>query len=151
MFSLRPYQAECLREIHRNAGNGVRRQLVVLPTGSGKTVIFAQIPQSTPGKKTLVLAHREELLTQAAAKIRKSNPDLHIAIEQASIHASRRADVVVASVPTIGRPNSKRLIKLDPADFGTVICDEAHHSVALSYRHILNHFGILEGAAGAPL
>jgi len=128
MFALRPYQVECLDAIAAAAGRGVRRQLVVLATGGGKTVVFAHIPKHLGlGGKLLVIAHREELLDQAAAKLEAVNPELHVDVEQGSRHASTWADAIVASVATIGRKGSKRLAQLDPAAFGLVVVDEAHH------------------------
>ena len=81
---LRPYQLEGLEAVRVNHANGVHRQLVSMPTGSGKTVLFAHIPTlpGVPAGQTLVLAHREELLEQAAAKIAQWNPGLSVSIEQ---------------------------------------------------------------------
>jgi len=73
MFKLRPYQKDCLTRILAGVKEGKRLQVIVLATGLGKTVIFAQLPTivKKSGKKTLVLAHREELLYQAKEKILK--------------------------------------------------------------------------------
>lgn len=135
-FDLRPYQREALTAIAEAHAEGVWAQLVVLPTGGGKTVIFAQIPSLVRGRM-LVLAHREELLTQAATSIRAAHPDLRVEIEQAEQDASWSADVVVASVQTM---RGARL-QLWPRDhFASIVIDEAHHAAAQSYRAILEHF-----------
>ena len=121
MFKLRPYQQEALDAIIQSEANGVSKQLVVLPTGAGKTVIFSHLPlikqHATP---MLVLAHREELLQQAKSKIEQSNPTLSVEIEQAQNYASH-VDVVVASVATLGRNNSERISRFPKDYFKTII------------------------------
>ena len=144
-FSLRDYQRECLTAIRERYLAGVRRQLTCLPTGSGKTVIFAEFPNYFRMKKQmLVLAHRAELLDQACDKLRRANPDLRVEIEQAGRIADPNSHVVVASVPTLGRKNSTRLSRLDPDRFFLIVVDEAHHATAKTYRRILKYFGVFE-------
>lgn len=138
-MQLRPYQSEALQAIDDALEKGVRRPLVVLPTGSGKSVIFAQLPRRNKGKM-LVLAHREELLTQAKNHILQANPDLTVEIEQGQNIADIKSDVVVASTATLGRANSKRLEKFHPHQFATIVVDEAHHAAAPSYIRILDYF-----------
>lgn len=141
---LRDYQIQCLDSIKTSYDKGINRQLVVLPTGTGKTAIFSNLPQKMHKPKMLVLAHREELLEQAKNKITEFNPDLYVDIEQAERHASFQADVVIASVPTLGRTNSNRIKDFNPSEFQTIIVDESHHSTASSYRNILGYFGVFE-------
>jgi len=144
-MALRDYQQECLAQILARYKDGVRRQLVCLPTGTGKTVIFAAFPGFFRMKhRMLVLAHREELVDQARDKILRANPDLKVGIEQASRRAADDDDVVVGSVPTLGRANSKRIEKLDPDEFFLVVVDEAHHATAKTYKRVLERFGVLE-------
>lgn len=107
-IELRPYQLECIEYSLQLMRDGVTRQAVSLPVGSGKTVIFShlipRVPQPREGAhQTLVLAHRTELLQQAAQKISTANPGLHVSIEQGKDFASEESDVIVASVPTLGR------------------------------------------------
>ncbi|MEE8430348.1 MAG: IS200/IS605 family transposase [Candidatus Desulfatibia sp.] len=143
IFSLRDYQRECLESILERYRAGVRRQLTSLPTGSGKTVIFAEFPRYFSMKKQmLVLAHRRELLDQACDKIRRANPNLCVAVEQAGRSADPDCDVVVASVPTLGRKGSKRLQRLDPDRFFLIVVDEAHHATAATYIRVLEYFGV---------
>jgi ATP-dependent helicase IRC3 len=145
MLKLRDYQRECLKAVYENYRTGIRRQVVSLPTGSGKTVIFSELPRYLKmKKKMLVLAHRSELLEQARDKIRQANPDLRVEIEQAGRVAGPESQVVVASVPTLGRENSKRLRRLDSEDFYIIVVDEAHHSTAKTYVRVLKHFGVFE-------
>ena len=146
-FTLRPYQRESLEAVKAGLKDGLTRQLVALPTGTGKTVVFAHLPEVLGIQgRLLVLAHRQELLDQAADKIRRSNPGLSVGVEQADRRAGG-AQVVVASVPTL---QGKRLEALRPDDFEAVVCDEAHHSVANSYRRIFEHFGC-DKPGGRPL
>ncbi|MHC5055569.1 MAG: DEAD/DEAH box helicase [Planctomycetota bacterium] len=144
---LRDYQVECLETLLARYRAGSRRELVCLPTGTGKTVIFAAFPGFfRMRKRMIVLAHREELLDQAREKIVGANPELAVEIEQAGRRASEGCDVVVASVPTLGRKGSKRLAGLDPEEFYLIVVDEAHHSTAATYKRVLEHFGVFENS-----
>jgi ATP-dependent helicase IRC3 len=141
---LRDYQSQCLAAIFSRYKAGVRRQLICLPTGTGKTVIFAQFPSYFRMKKRmLVLAHRAELLQQAQDKLLAANPTIKVEIERAGENASESSDVVVASVPTLGRLGTQRLKRLNPDQFSIVVIDEAHHAAADSYRRIVEHLGLL--------
>lgn len=142
---LRGYQRECIEKSLEAFNNGVKRQAVSLPVGSGKTVIFSNLIREliTPTrKKALVLAHREELLLQACRQIEKWCPGVKVALDQGANEADpENADVIVASVPTLGRINSEeRRSKYDPAAFQCIIVDEAHHAAAPSYQRIFQHF-----------
>ena len=140
-MELRPYQRECLDSLVQRYRSGARRLLVSLPTGTGKTVIFAQFPRFFAMKKRLlVIAHRQELLEQALHKFNSVDPNVSVGIEQAS-RAAGDAQVVVASVQTL---RGKRLAALDPEDFYLVVVDEAHHAVAPTYKKILTHLGLFD-------
>src|SRR5437899_7779255 len=143
-YPLRDYQREALRAVRDAYIAGKRRVIVSLPTGSGKTVVFAHFPRVLNMKKRLlVLAHREELLLQARDKFRSIEPELKAEIEQAGSRAAADAKVVIASVPTLAR-NTARLSRLQPDEFSIIVVDEAHHAVAPSYRRIFDHFGLFE-------
>lgn len=144
----RPYQVACHQAIRKNYEEGVYHQLVAKATGTGKTVVFSQLPDRLrdllPGK-TMVLLHREELADQAIRKMRLLNPTLRIHKEMAEHHADPdNADVVVASVATLGRAGNQRLEKYDWKTFDKFIVDEAHHAIAPSYRNIYQAAGLLE-------
>ncbi|HSX21980.1 MAG TPA: DEAD/DEAH box helicase [Gaiellaceae bacterium] len=135
-IALRPYQDETLDAVDAALGRGVRRQLVVLPTGTGKTVCFSKLLERRGGT-ALILAHRDELLRQAADKIRTVAPELAMSI--GFVQADRDdvgAPIVIASVQTLARPS--RLARL-PQHFTTKITDEAHHATASTYRKIDEH------------
>ena len=151
-FTLRPYQQEALDAVVSNANNGIKKQLVVLPTGAGKTVIFSQLPIIKPDTlPMLVLAHRSELLDQARSKILDCNPNLTVEIEQAERKAGR-VDVVVASVATLGRNNTPRIEEYPKDYFKSIVIDEAHHAAAPSYRRIIDYFSpdFLLGVTATP-
>jgi superfamily II DNA or RNA helicase len=139
-MELRPYQVEACRAIHKEWEQGNNKTLLVLPTGCGKTVVFANVAKECvqQGKKVLILAHRDELLTQAQDKILAAT-GLRCAKEKAeetSLDSWYR--IVVGSVQTLMR--DKRLNQFSPDYFGTIIIDEAHHALADSYQHVLQHF-----------
>jgi superfamily II DNA or RNA helicase len=114
----------------------VRRPLIALPTGCGKTVIFAALI-ARRGGTALVVAHRDELLRQAADKLAVADPALGLSV---GFVAAERDDVgapvVVASVQTLAR--ARRLQRI-PRHFDTVVIDEAHHASAASYRRVVDH------------
>ena len=144
-MKLRDYQVQCLQAIKDHYLAGTRRQLTCLPTGTGKTVIFAQFPNFFQMKKRmLVLAHREELLEQARQKLLDANPHLQVHIEKGSRRAEEACDVVIASIQTLGRKGSKRLQDLPSDEFYLIVVDEAHHATAATYRRVLDHFGLFE-------
>jgi len=152
-LTLRPYQQEALQSVKDNFEKGISKQLIVLPTGSGKTVIFSHIPQVIKDSlPMLVLAHRSELLSQATEKILWSNPHFNIQTEKAEENADLTGDVIVASVQTLGRSDSKRISKFPKNYFKTIIVDEAHHASAESYRRILDYFNpnFLLGVTATP-
>ncbi len=134
--TLRPYQLEAISRIQAEFERGIRRTLLVLPTGCGKTVVFAELARRfvSRGTRALVLAHRTELLTQAQSKL--AAVGVWAELEKAERRAGI-ASVVVASVQTLQR---KRLEQFAPDEFGLVVVDEGHHAPATSYRNVLERF-----------
>ena len=115
--------------------------LAVLPTGLGKTVLFAEIIRRMHerGARAMVLAHREELITQAADKIQRVT-GLEAQIEMGEYHVQpyfgQMPPVVVSTVQThcAGGDGAGRMSKFDPQDFGLVVIDEAHPARAGASR-----------------
>lgn len=137
-FAERYYQAEARRRTH-DEWTKVRSTLVVLPTGTGKTVTFANITADRlDAGRVLILAHRGELLEQAADKLLTAT-GLTAAVEKAEDSALDALEMVtVGSVQTLQR--EKRL-ELFPRDhYATIIVDEAHHAISPSYRVIFDYF-----------
>lgn len=140
-MELRPYQLEAREAVEREWEQGRNRTLLVLPTGCGKTIVFAKITEDRvrAGDRVLILAHRGELLEQASDKIGKAT-GLGCATEKAEESClGSWFRVVVGSVQTLMRP--QRLAQFDPDYFDTIIIDEAHHAISDSYGRILDHFG----------
>lgn len=139
-MKLRPYQEEAKESIFEEWDKGVLKTLLVLPTGCGKTVVFAKVAEDCVrrGDRVLILAHRGELLEQAADKIAKVT-GLGCATEKAE--QSCRGSwfrITVGSVQTLMR--EKRLGQFQADYFNTIIIDEAHHCISDSYQKILQHF-----------
>lgn len=139
-MELRPYQQEAKDAIFEQWDSGVKKTLLVLPTGCGKTIVFAKVTEDCvrKGDRVLILAHREELLKQAANKIHKST-GLGCAVEKAE--QSCRGSwfrIVVGSVQTL--MSAKRLSQFSENYFDTIIIDEAHHCISDSYQRVLQHF-----------
>lgn len=136
-MELRPYQTNFVTAVE-SGWKEFRKQLGVAPTGSGKTIMFAHLANrllESTGKKTLILAHREELIDQAIAKLYAAT-GIVAGKEKAEWTARRSDSVVVASVQTMIR----RLDKWPADHFGQVVVDEAHRTLAESYLKVLNHF-----------
>ena len=137
---LRPYQQQARDRIHAEWDAGHTRTLLVLPTGTGKTIVFASVAadQVRAGDRVLILAHRGELLEQAADKLQRST-GLVSAVEKAeSTCLDSWFRVVVGSVQTLQR--TARLERFPQDYFGTIIIDEAHHAITDGYRRILDYF-----------
>ena len=152
-MELRPYQEAARTNIHDQWASGVQRTLLVLPTGTGKTIVFAAVTEDEvrAGNRVLILAHRGELLEQAADKIKKST-GLQCAVEKAE--SSCRGSwlrITVGSVQSLQRP--QRLEQFPHDYFGTIVIDEAHHAITDGYRRILDWFDeahVLGVTATAP-
>lgn len=124
-MNLRPYQQDCINVIEAQKPGSYLCQMA---TGMGKTVTFANIPRH--GRRMLILSHREELVEQPRKYF-----DCSYGVERASIRSSGE-EVVSASVQTM----SRRLERFGREDFGLIICDEAHHAAAGTYRKIFDYF-----------
>nr|DAZ06744.1 MAG TPA: Chromatin remodeling complex ATPase [Caudoviricetes sp.] len=139
-MELRPYQEEARVAIEREWDEGRDRTLLVLPTGCGKTIVFSMVAKDAvmQGGRVLILAHRGELLEQAADKL-MSATGLGCSVEKAeqtSLYGFER--VTVGSVQTLMR--QKRLDQFAPDHFDTIVVDEAHHALSDSYQTVLRHF-----------
>lgn len=140
MITPRPYQIEAHDAVLREWRER-RSTLLEMATGTGKTIVFSMILQTVArqGGRGLVLAHRDELIRQAADKLHAAT-GIHCAIEKADERGDNSLfPVVVASVQTLMR--QKRLDRFGRDEFACIITDEAHHALAASYQGIYNHFG----------
>ncbi|MFI8988632.1 DEAD/DEAH box helicase [Streptomyces antimycoticus] len=148
-FTPRPYQRDAITALRNGWSSGTNRLAIVLPTGAGKTVVFStlvhQMLDSLDGQRALVIAHREELIQQAAAKLLAVDPLLRVGIVKAERDEHHDADVIVASVQTLAVPRRREAIR----DIGLIIVDECHHAAARTYMEVLEHFGAWRGVPTA--
>jgi superfamily II DNA or RNA helicase len=155
-LTLRDYQTEALDRIDAAAARGCRAQLGVAATGLGKTIIFTSLARRIGGR-TLILAHRDELITQAWHKVREVWPEAEVGVVKGPRN-DVTSQVVCASVQTLSRP--RRLGQLLAATdgstllgqvgpFSLVVIDEAHHGTAASYERIIR--ALEAGTPDGPL
>lgn len=140
MFELRPYQAEAKQAILSAWDEGYRKTLLVLPTGCGKTVVFSSVTENqvNKGHRVLIMAHRGELLDQAADKLKEAS-GLDSVLEKAeSTSLGSFLPVTVGSVQSLAQ--EKRLARFPNNYFQDIIVDEAHHCLSDSYKRVLDHF-----------
>lgn len=139
-MELRPYQKEAKDSIFHEWKEGIHKTLLVLPTGCGKTIVFAKVTEECVqnGDRVLILAHRGELLDQAADKIGKST-GLGCATEKAEQTClGSWFRITVGSVQSLMRET--RLSRFPRDYFNTIIIDEAHHCISDGYQRVLKHF-----------
>lgn len=138
----RDYQEACIDALMAPSDSGATRRAAVLPTGAGKTVVFshliARFLAANPRQRVLVLAHTDELVTQAVKKLRVVAPHLRVGIVKAARNEVQ-AQVIVASVQSLRNPRRRDTIR----DVGLVVVDECHHATAKTYRDILTHYGCM--------
>jgi superfamily II DNA or RNA helicase len=144
-MKLRPYQVAAVQAVH-NEWDCVGSTLLVLATGLGKTVVFSHVAHERSGGRVMVVAHREELIWQAAAKLKAITGEV-AEIEMADQWAATdslvgESKVIVSSVQTLnsGMQGKGRVTRFNPNDFSTLIIDEAHHATSPSYQYVINWF-----------
>jgi superfamily II DNA or RNA helicase len=145
VFTMRPYQEKAVSSILDAQERGRNRVLLVLPTGCGKTLTFAEVIRrmrlEDPSLRSLILAHREELLRQAQEKV-EAVTGLSVGLEAGPLAADPWDDVVAAGVQTIGRDNCSRLRAFAAK---LLIIDESHHAPAASYQCVMERYGSYDG------
>lgn len=136
---LRPYQREAVSAVMSEWGSETRRTAVVLPTGTGKSTVIAQlaIESARMGLRVAMLAHRGELLDQMADTICEVDPTLPRAGIVRAEQNECEAQIVAASFQTLA--NSTRHAALGHRD--VILVDETHHVTADSYRRVVEDFG----------
>ena len=144
-MQLRPYQTKSVQSVEEEWRENTST-LLVLPTGTGKTVVFSDIIRRAFPRRALVLAHRAELVYQAKAKI-EAITGWRVDIEMGEMRADMDCmyggpQVVVSTIQTqsSGGDGSGRMTRFDPRMFGVVVIDEGHHACANSYRKILDWY-----------
>ncbi|MBW4635423.1 MAG: DEAD/DEAH box helicase [Iphinoe sp. HA4291-MV1] len=137
-YELRDYQRKWIKDIWDSWKRGNRRVLAQLPTGAGKTICFAHICDKffrLQQQQVLVIAHRIELITQAAEKLETIVGE-SVGIIKGGCPAHPERQIQVASVQTLAR---RELLEL-PLNIGLLLFDEAHHTSASSYRRLIEHY-----------
>jgi superfamily II DNA or RNA helicase len=143
-ITLRPYQLEALDGIHEQLEQS-NSTLLVMATGVGKTIVFAQLAKKyMENGRIMVLAHREELVSQAVLKlldITGCEADVEMGEYRANAYGAFRSRLVVSTIQTqIAGPGKGRMEKFNPDEFSLLVIDEAHHSAAKSYRRVIEYY-----------
>ena len=135
---LRDYQSDAVNAVVTAVRDGKRRQLIVLPTGAGKTLVAAALSQRTKGR-TLFLCHRDELVRQALEKFRIVWPDADIGVVKGPQNEPDRR-IVIASVQSLQTARRRAAVFATPPTL--IIADEAHHAPSPSWRTVLEAAGV---------
>ena len=145
-MNLRPYQRTASDSVFTAWADSVSA-LAVMPTGTGKTVLAADVARRVFPKRTMFLAHRKELIYQARDKMKsfaRLSCDVEMGDQRADLSQGffSRAFVVVSSIQTqcAGGDGGGRMTRFDPMDFGCLIVDEAHHACSASYRRVIDYY-----------
>jgi superfamily II DNA or RNA helicase len=151
-IKLRGYQRDAIDAVFKAWADGMRAPAIVLPTGAGKTVVFSalvrewrhdtQYTKTTQGQRVMILAHRDELVDQAIAKLRAVMPGVNVGKVKAE-YDEIHADVIVASVQTLASDTRRGGLvgsQVHRGPVGLIITDECHHAAAASYRKIYDAF-----------
>src|SRR6478736_2700651 len=140
--TLRPYQREAIEALLTARRSGVRRMVICLPTGAGKTVIFSHLEQLAQ-RQALVLAHREELLAQAREKLQHAlQGSAVVALERGSERGASDAKVLVCSIRSLHEQRLAEVIR--GRNVGLVIYDECHHAAAEDNLRVLRQIGVFD-------
>ena len=131
----RPYQSECLDAL---GASGAHRNLLILPTGAGKTYIFSRYSARIPGR-TLMISHRREIIHQTAKTVEQVT-GIHPGIVMGKENEVA-ADTIIASIQSLARRS--RLLQL-PEDVELIVIDEAHHIAADTYKRLLYRYGLID-------
>jgi superfamily II DNA or RNA helicase len=143
-MKLRPYQTAASDAIFKEWQEN-DATLVVMPTGGGKTILFADVIRRVFPRRALVIAHREELIFQARDKIQRVtglSADVEMGEYRSDGGLFGAARVVVSTIQTqcSGGDGGGRMSKFDPSHFGLLIIDEAHHATSPSYRRVIEYY-----------
>lgn len=141
MIALREYQEDAIQAVMDAFMRATLRQLLLLPTGCGKTIVFSALAKRL-NKRTLVIAHREELIEQAKEKFELVWPEADLGIVMAD-QDNPDCQVVIASIQTAIRP--RRLEALKQQNFELLIIDESHHAAADTYQKLIQELGFMGG------
>lgn len=143
-MKLRPYQNEAKGSCHEE-WKSITSTAVVLPTGCGKTVLFASIVPDFVPKKAMVIAHREELIWQAKDKIERLT-GIDCGVEMGDFYVNNglfgEMGVIISTVQTqcSKMGDRRRMGRFNPMEFGLLIIDECHHATADTYKDVIRYY-----------
>ena len=151
VLSLRDYQRAALDAVHAARAKGVTRQLISLPTGSGKTFVAAHLV-SEIGLPTVFMVHRDELVTQTLRQMHMVNPALSLGVCKADRNELHR-DIVVASAQTLAHAKRLAMLRAAVGGGGLFISDESHHDLAPTRTRAINEMepALLVGLTATPM
>lgn len=132
-----PIQKDALAALAESRAESYQRGLVVLATGLGKTWLAAFDTHQLGARKVLFVAHREEILDQAAATFLRIRPNARVGYYKGQ-QRDMDCDILCASIQTIGKDS--HLERFGQTHFDYIVVDEFHHAAAPSYRRLLAHF-----------
>lgn len=147
MLQPRKYQTDAIDAVVSGVGSGTTRQVVVLPTGTGKT-LTALLLAAKVGPPVLWLAHRDELIQQPIEACRVVWPEATRGVVKANSDEWAK-DIVFASIQTASR--DARLERLARRQWSLVVVDECHHAPSASWRKVVEGVGCLSGGEAPPL
>jgi len=133
IMKLRPYQEEAVNSIISSYNSGIKRQLIVLPTGSGKTILIAAVLRLFENKKVLIVSHRSEILNQTL-KTMELYLDARVSVYYSRIK-DLSGEIVIGTIQSCHRERS--LSSIQDKNFDLLIIDEAHHSCAKTYKKLI--------------
>ena len=144
-----PIQVAALQALTQTRKDGYKRGLVVLATGLGKTWLAAFDAQQMGSRRVLFVAHREEILNQAAETFLRIRPRARVGYFMGQVRDTQ-VDILCASVQTLGR--TAHLSRFAPQHFDYIVIDEFHHAAAPTYRALLRYFApqFLIGLTATP-
>lgn len=137
--TLRPYQREAVDAVRAAWAGGMRRPALVLPTGEGKTTVFTSVIEGwmadNPGRRALIVAHRRELIEQAANRVRRNMPGTPVGVVMGTRNDTLPPVLVGTNLTLAGRRRRDML-----RNVGLIVVDEAHRAAARSYVSVLEHW-----------
>lgn len=145
-YTLRHYQKAAVSKIHKHYQDGISKQLVVMATGLGKTILSLFLSSKFNNRNIMFLVHREEIINQTFRKYEQEFPMQVGVIKADRFDIDKR--IVIASVQTM----HNRKEKIKPNHFSLIIIDEAHHYQSVTYSATANYFKpqLLIGLTATP-
>ena len=143
----RTFQTDAVQACLDAYDAGVRKQLLVMATGTGKTHCFGRLYEAAKSRlsgQMMIIAHTDELVRQNLLRMQELHGAASVSMEMGTTQADPSSPIISASVQTLGRKGTSRLDKFNWDNIDKIVIDEAHHSTTDAYRRILDRSGVLE-------